>query len=181
MRSIYDYPGKMYREYARDKRSDSYITRGTAALKLRDYHHNPIIGAECFLPYWIKLEMKQAGYEITTEELQSSLRKAKQTYASYPTRKTDFSYPYNDAGLSWSLYRPHDQQFNDFDCVTFKAIIDHKLTQEEEKELREILYVEFHDPYCDGRDCTGAPFTGYLQFLRCSDRTIVLHHVNFDV
>ena len=83
--------------------------------------------------------------------------------------------------VNWELYRPYDENYNDYDCRTERAIIWHKMTAEEEYSFHAQFEIEFYDPYCDGRDCTGAPFTSWMKFLRCTDRTIVLHRINYDV
>ena len=62
-----------------------------------------------------------------------------------------------------------------------KTVLPWKLSDEEERDFREQFWIEFHDPYCDGRDCTGAPFTGYMSFMRCTDRTVILHCIEYDV
>ncbi|MBQ7430236.1 hypothetical protein [Butyrivibrio sp.] len=181
MRSVYDFTGTSYRAYAQAKRDKDPLVSKMAALTLTGYGpYQRLENALTFMPYFVALEGARDGNKKCTKELIAErLEKAKKNIRKSEDHK--FIYPYEDGGLKWEMYRPYDENYCSYDNITYKAIVDHKLTQEEEKELREALYVEFHDPYCDGRDCTGAPFTGYLQFLRCSDRTIVLHHVNFDV
>lgn len=179
MRSVYDFTGKSYREYARQKRSGDPVHAGMAAYALKEYDQaDRIEAAYYFLPYWLTRELYKNG-EVSAEKVDLALKKAKESYR--PRKFVKDPYPYDNAGLKFNYYRPYDEDFNSYDRVTFKAVIDHKITDEEEKDLREELTVEFHDPYCDGRDCTGAPFTGWLKFYRCSDRTIVLHTIEFDV
>lgn len=181
MRSVYDFTGTSYRQYAKAKRDKDPLVSKMAALSLTGYRpQTRLENALTFMPYFVALEGAREGNEKCTKELIAK----RLEIAKKSIRKPDnheFVYPYNDGGLKWEIYRPYDESFCSYDCVTYKAVVDHKLTKEEEDELREEIYVHFYDPYCDGRDCTGAPFTGYIQVLRCSDRTIILHEVNFDV
>lgn len=179
MRSVYSYTGTSYRTYARTKRDADPVKAGMAAYALKEYDCvDRVEGAYTFLPYWLSRELYSEG-KITAEAVQEALAKAKKAYR--PDRKVRDPYPYENAGLKFDFFRPYDDRFNDYDCRTYKAVLDHKVTEEEEKELREHLTVEFCDPYCDGRDCTGAPFTRWLEFYKCEDRTIVLHKIVFDV
>lgn len=81
----------------------------------------------------------------------------------------------------WTNFRSHDESYNSYDHYTKRTVINHHMTDKEENEFREKFWIHFQDPYCDGRDCTGAPFTSYMKFLRCKDRTVILHRVNLDL
>lgn len=81
----------------------------------------------------------------------------------------------------WEPFRPYDEDYNSYDVRTERTIIRHKMTKEEAHNFEDQFWIHFVDPYCDGRDCTGAPFTAWFQFLRCEDRTIILHRINFDL
>ena len=83
--------------------------------------------------------------------------------------------------IEWTLFRPYSEEWCNYDSVTKKCTLPYRLTDDEKREFEESYWIHFHDPYCDGRDCTGAPFTSWMRFFRCSDRTIVLHRINFDV
>ena len=87
---------------------------------------------------------------------------------------------YEGKPIIWKAFRPMDEDYNSFDCRTEICTIMHRFTEEDEREFREYFWIHFHDPYGDGRDCTGAPFTGWMKFLRCKDRTVIIHHVNYD-
>ena len=181
MRSVYDYPTSNYKAYILTKRdkTNPYESK-MAAISLQDYHRRGLENALTFMPYFVALEAKKEGNpKITDEIIAERLAKAKTLIKSVYQKASD--YWYDDAGLDFKIYRGYDENFNSYDCRTFKAVIDHKITKEEEQELEDELWVHFRDPYCDGRDCTGAPFTSWIKFLRCSDRTIVLHRIDFDV
>lgn len=92
---------------------------------------------------------------------------------------TDFDY-YEGKPIIWKAFRPYDEDYNNYDCLTEITTIMHRFTAEDERKFREYFWIHFHDPYRDGRDCTGAPFTGWMKFLRCKDRTIIIHKVNYD-
>lgn len=81
----------------------------------------------------------------------------------------------------WKAFRPYDEDYNSYDCRTEIVTIMHRMTVREKRDFEREFWIHFHDPYCDGRDCTGAPFTGWMKFLRCKDRTIIIHHINYDV
>ena len=91
----------------------------------------------------------------------------------------DFDY-YEGKPIIWKVFRPMDEDYNSFDCRTEICTIMHRFTEEDERKFREIFWVHFHDPYGDGRDCTGAPLTVWMQFLRCKDRTVIIHHIGYD-
>lgn len=88
---------------------------------------------------------------------------------------------YKGKPIIWKAFRPYDEQYNSYDCRTEITTIMHRMDEEDEREFREYFWIHFVDPYCDGRDCTGAPFTGWIKFLRCKDRTVIIHHINYDV
>ena len=88
---------------------------------------------------------------------------------------------YEGKPIIWKAFRPYDENYNSYDCRTEITTIMHRMDDEDEREFKEYFWVHFHDPYCDGRDCTGAPFTGWMKFLRCKDRTVIIHHVNYDL
>jgi hypothetical protein len=134
--------------------------------------------------YFLGLMEKKRGNErFTDDAINSILQKAKATH-----RKNEHYLYEEDAGelfrkypVKWQNYRAYDESYNCYDCQTLKTVLPWKLTKEEEVEFREQFSVEYYDPYCDGRDCTGAPFTSWMRFLRCSDRTVILHRINYDV
>ena len=88
---------------------------------------------------------------------------------------------FDNQPIIWKPFRWADENYNSYDCRTEITTIMHRFTEEDEREFREYFWITYHDPYCDGRDCTGAPFTGWMKFLRCKDRTVIIHHINYDV
>ena len=92
----------------------------------------------------------------------------------------DFDY-YEGNPIIWKPFRPNDEAYNSYDCRTEITTIMHRMSAEDEKEFREAFWIHYVDPYCDGRDCTGAPFTGWMKFLRCKDRTIIIHKIEYDL
>lgn len=81
----------------------------------------------------------------------------------------------------WKPFRPYDDNYNDYDCKTEIVTVMHRMTVREKRDFEREFWINFHDPYCDGRDCTNAPFTSYMKFLRCKDRTIIIHRICYDV
>ena len=88
---------------------------------------------------------------------------------------------FDNQPIIWKPFRIADEDYNSYDCRTEITTIMSRLSEEDEREFREYFWVHYRDPYGDGRDCTGAPFTGWMKFLRCKDRTIIIHKVNYDV
>ena len=80
----------------------------------------------------------------------------------------------------WRAFRPYDEDYNFYDCRTEIVTIMHRMSVREMRDFENQFRIYFRDPYGDGRDCTGAPFTGWMKFLRCKDRTIIIHKVNYD-
>ena len=101
----------------------------------------------------------------------------KEPHIQYPCDNYDY---YENEPIVWKPFRVADEQYNSFDCATEITTIMHRFTEDDEREFREYFWIHFHDPYGDGRDCTGAPFTQYMQFLRCKDRTVIIHHIGYD-
>lgn len=87
---------------------------------------------------------------------------------------------YEGKPIIWKAFRPMDEAYNSYDCRTEITTVMHRMDEADEREFREYFWIHFHDPYGDGRDCTGAPFTGWMKFLRCKDRTIIIHKINYD-
>ena len=83
--------------------------------------------------------------------------------------------------VKWEYFRPYDENYNSYDCRTEIVTIMHRMTVREKRDFEREFWVHFRDPYGDARDCTGAPFTGWMKFLRCKDRTVIIHHVNYDL
>lgn len=186
MRSIYAFKGNIYRDYIKRKRSHDRIASATAALTLHDYYNGgPALTAEIFFSYWAKLEMKQKGLKVRDIDIITALENAKaglkNRHHYIHHNNTKNSYPFDNAGLDFRLYRPDKEEWCSYDMTTWKAIVDRRLTKKEQKELEDKLWIKFHDPYCDGRDCTGAPFTSWIRFFTCDDRTIILHRIDYDV
>ena len=179
MRSVYDFTGSSYKQYIEAKRGDDVLDSKTATIYLKGYYGNRIENALTFMPYFVTVEAKKEGNPKMTDTLVAErLAKAKANYK--PAKQPEFVYPYENMGLSFKPFRLHDENFNHYDCRSYIAIIGHCVTDAEKDELEKALTVHFCDPYCDGRDCTGAPFTAWIKFLRCKDRTIVIHKVNYD-
>ena len=110
-------------------------------------------------------------------EFKTKVLKEPRTY--YVDEYDPYDY-YEGKPIIWKAFRPMDENYNSFDCRTEITTIMHRFTEEDEREFRECFWIHFHDPYGDGRDCTGAPLTGWMKFLRCKDRTIIIHHINYD-
>ncbi len=137
---------------------------------------------ETFRPYLTALVLKKNNPGFFPEEkIQLMLEDAKKQ----AKRLQEESYQQDDLfcgkSVIWESFRPCDEDYNSYDDITNKCVLPWKLSKDEEREFRDAFWVEFHDPYCDGRDCTGAPFTSWMRFLRCTDRTIVLHKISYDV
>ena len=134
--------------------------------------------AMAFGPYFFALTCKKNGIkEFTDEVIGETLAKCKKA-AEKNGRWRCSTRP---TGVEWELFRPHDERYNSYDGITKRMVVPYRMTEEEEKEFEEEHWIHFHDPYCDGRDCTGAPFTSWMKFMRCSDRTIVLHCISYDL
>lgn len=69
----------------------------------------------------------------------------------------------------------------DWDSRWGKVVIPFEMTKEEEEEFRENNTVRWHNPYDDGRDCTGVWFTNYISFFRVNGKTIIYHFMSCDV
>ncbi len=180
MRSVYDFTGSSYRKYAVTKRQRGMESK-MAALSLSGYQNIRLENALTFLPYFVALQEKMEGNPKATDEMIAErLNKAKKQLRPVPVINHHV-YPYENAGLDFKMYRPYDPDDNGYDCVTYKAVIDHRITDQEKRELEDELWIHFYDPYCDGRDCTGAPFTSWIRFFCCTDRTIVIHRISYDV
>lgn len=125
-----------------------------------------------YSPYFMALALKKDNANEILQKIKSSKKPVR--YKSTPDR-------FRNHDVIWNYYRPYDENYNSYDQKTMKTVLPWKLSDEEEKDFREQFWIEFHDPYCDGRDCTGAPFTGYIKFMRCTDRTVILHCIDYDV
>ncbi|ADL35969.1 hypothetical protein bpr_II029 (plasmid) [Butyrivibrio proteoclasticus B316] len=181
MRSVYDFTGESYRYYAKEKRNKNSLESKMAALCLNRWQgRRSLENAIAFMPYFVGLEAKKEGNsKITDEIIAERLAKAKKMVE--PAYEAPSPYPYDNAGLKFELFRPNDDYTNSYDGCTWKAVIDHRITEDEQNEYDEELRIHFRDPYCDGRDCTGAPFTTWLRFFKCEDRTVVFHRICYDV
>lgn len=134
-----------------------------------------------FSMYW---NIKQDNV-LPKENLKRTLSKALSEY-EFLKETTDSVYnedSFEGEKLTWQIYNPgkkYFEEYNSFDRTTWITKLNHKLSKEEEKRFREKYYIPFIDPYCDGRDCTAAEFTGWMKFLRCADRTYVMHCIEID-
>ena len=191
MRDIYKYSStRSWKEYYAEK-ATGFPYSGSAALRLNDgclgrprNSKFDVPGAN-FFPYWTALELIHEGKANSLNmTLPEVLAACKKNYQKEVEREKAWAVKpetYGGYPLNWELFRPYDQDFNDFDRVTAKCVIPIRLSDEEVKGLKEDLYEPFVDPYCDGRDCTGAWFTGYIKVLRCADRTYIIHCKHCDV
>ena len=189
MRDCYKYNSiKSWKEYYKEK-AKGFPYCGSAAYKLNDgsYNGNNKIHEPSFSfsPYWLALELihegKKDALKITIPEL---LAKCKKNYEFEKERLEQFkSKPdtYNGYPLIWEHYRAYDEDYNGYDCETKICTLPFRATKEDKAALREQLYIRFVRPCCDGRDCTGAPFTGYIKIFTTVDKTIIIHKIHYDV
>ena len=136
-------------------------------ILLQDFDTNEVFDA-----YW---SCKQKG-----QPTQNILAACKDRYERFRPSKA-YEFEFQGKIYSWSDFRTMDLDYNSYDHYTKLVILPWKLSKADEEQFREENVIHFVDPYCDGRDCTGAPFTGYMKFLRCSDRTWIIHHVDLDL
>ncbi len=138
-----------------------------------------------FMPYFSAIINKENGNkDITDEVIEKILSRAKncaKEMAEEEIWMRSNCETFNGIEVKWEDFRPYDEDYNSFDRNSQKVVMPWRFTPEEENEFRERFSIEFHDPYCDGRDCTGAPFTGWMKFLKCKDRTIILHNILYDL
>lgn len=140
-----------------------------------------------FLPYWMGIELIHEGkadsLKMTIPEL---LAKCKKDFKERTEREEYWrSKPdtYNGYPLNWRMYRPfaHDDSDNSYDRITEICELPFKASKEQKEELKQMLWVHFHDPYCDGRDCTGVWFTGYIGVYTTTDKTVIINCKHRDV
>ncbi len=164
---------------------------GTAAFQLDD----PVYGRKIsdkpsfmMFPYWAALEMAKEGDPLK-KSIADILNHCKEKMAAETQRLAQFTskpemFRRDDGSeypLEWEYYRPYDEDYNSYDQFTQRCILPFKVTEEEKAELREGLWVHFRDPYCDGRDCTGAPFTSWIQIYTTAEKTFIYHKISLDL
>lgn len=71
--------------------------------------------------------------------------------------------------------------YTDYDASIGKLVIDRVLSDEEWDELREHTWVNWYNPYDDGRDCTGIWFTAWMRRFTVAGKTIIYHRMACDV
>lgn len=176
-----DYRDKQaWRAYLAEK-AKGYPYSGSAAFKLEDWRGKLIDSPSfAFVPYWLALELvsegKKDALKVPIDEL---LAKCKKSYMESVIYNKKFKLKpdtYKGHPLNWEIYRPTDEYNNSCDSFTEKCVIPEKLNEEEKKELYEQIYERFYDPYCDGRDCTGVWFTGWIKILTTTEKTFIYHH-----
>ena len=156
-------------EYRAEKKK-GFPYSGTAALKLNDGYRggknmldNP--AAWAFGPYWIALELNKEGKNGQIKEpVAEILDSCKKNYDKAVKRKQMFEPTpdtYKGYSLKWECFRPFDERFNDpgYGQETQICTLPFRATKSDKEALKEMIYTPFVDPYCDGRDCTGAMYT----------------------
>jgi len=160
---------------------------GSAALMLDDgicgehnKRHEP--GAS-FAPYWTALELIKEGKEqslrLPLEEILSRCKKVfndKKEDELFYKHKPD---SYNGCILEWRTFMPCDERYNDSDTSTQCCTLPFALTNEQKMELREKIFIEFHDKYCDGRQ-TGQWFTTWIRIFSTPNKTFIYHRLGCD-
>lgn len=175
---------KAWKDYY-DEKKKGFPYSATAAFKLQGYSYkmmdHPTI---MFLPYWTALELIKEGQPLQ-KPLSDILAKCKNSYQKEKERQESFKCrpdTFNGYELKWEPYRLYDESYNSYDGYTEICRLPFRATEEEKKELEEDIWIHFRDPYGDGRDCTGAPFTNYIQIMTTSKpETIIVHSVGYDV
>ncbi len=181
---------KAWSEYRAEK-AKGFPYSGSAVLKLNDGYgsfrsmmDNYTSGASAFFPYWAALELiKEGNEDALKKSLSEILEKCKQNRASDIEYYKNFqrSYDtYKGYTLKWETFMPREECYNSFDVTTEKCVLPFKATEEDKKALYELIYTPFRDPYCDGRDCTGAWFTRWLNIYTAGDKTFIYHKMDCD-
>ena len=178
-------------EYRAEKKK-GYPYNGLAALKLNDGYRggkdmldNPAIWA--FGPYWIALELTKDGKgEQVKKPINEILHTCQMNHMAAVREKEMFKHEpdtYKGCPLDWKCFRPFDEEFNDpgYGHETQICTLPFRATESDKKALKELIYTPFVDPYCDGRDCTGAMFTNGIDIYTTSEKTVILHRISYDV
>lgn len=187
------YSRKAWAEFRAEK-AKGFPYSGTAALKLNEGYRggknmmdNQTSGASAFFPYWAALELiKEGKKDELKKDISEILEKCKKNRANDIEYYKNFE-PYYDKyygyPLKWDYFRPYDERFNDpgYGNETLICTLPFKATEEDKKQLRELIWVNFHDPYCDGRDCTGAKWTTSLRIYTTAEKTVILHELATDI
>ncbi len=177
-------------EYRAEKQK-GFPYSGTACYKLDDGYGGAKMteraGVNAFFPYWAALELIKEGQgdslNISIPEL---LVKCKENYAHDKEYRKQFM-PKNDTykgyPLNWECFRPYDMRYNDpgYGIETKICTFPFRANKEEKKELYDLIYTPFVDPICDGRDCTGAKFTGSIRIYTTAEKTVIFHLIHTDV
>lgn len=100
---------------------------------------------------------------------------------SFLTEQNLFDFNGKSCKVDWYVFRQDDINYNDYDACTDICMIPWKMDKKEQSAFEKQYWINFCDPYNDGRDCTGAMFSSYMKFLRCHDRTYVIHRMLYDV
>lgn len=191
MRDCYKYSHiPSWKEYYAEK-AKGFPYSGAAAFKLTDgclgrpRNSKMDEPGSYFMPYWIALELIHEGkIDSVKANVEEILAKCKENYKREANRLKDMKCRpdyYKGYPLEWEMYQPYKEEFNSYDCVTFRCVIPVKLTDEECEEIREDLWEHWYNPYNDGRDCTGVWFTSSISFYRCEGKTIIHHTKHCDV
>ncbi|AOZ97925.1 hypothetical protein [Butyrivibrio hungatei] len=182
-----DFRNKYAWSLYRAELNKGYPYDGTAAFRLdngygsgRKMIDEP---AREFLPYWAALELKKEGRLNSKKTVIEILDECKKRYnAEVAYREEWKSEPdtYKGYELKWEHFMPYDDDYNAFDHETLRCVLPFRATEEDKKALRELIYIPFRDPYCDGRDCTGARFTGSLRIYTTQEKTFIYHIIEVD-
>lgn len=187
-----DYTSKSAWSEYRAIKKKGFPYNGTAALKLNDGYRggkdmldNSAVWA--YGPYWIALELVKEGKESELKKpVTDILAKCKENHKRDLEYRRNFeSTPdtYKGFPLNWKCFRPSDTRFNDpgYGHETQICTLPFRASEGDKKALRELIYTPFVDPYCDGRDCTGAMFTGGIDIYTTDSKTVILHRIYYDV
>ena len=190
MRDLYKYSStKAWKEYYAEK-AKGFPYSGSAAMKLND----GCIGrpreskldepGACFVPYWLALELIHEGkgdsLNMAVEDILAKCKKNYKTEVEREKQWTPRPETYGGYPLNWVLFRPLDQDYNDYDRVTLKTEIPIRISKEEANELEKALFEPFYNPYDDGRDCSGVWFSTSVRAYRCANKTIIFHTKHCD-
>ena len=154
----------------------------TKAAKDRATVVNPI-----YAVVYLAHNLYRSG-QCSKDKLLAIIAKAREEEASqqkqmdsFLTEQDSFDCNGKSCKVNWYIFRQDDSKYNDYDGCTDICMIPWKMNKKEQSVFEKQHWVKFYDPYNDGRDCTGAMFSSSMKFLRCHDRTYVIHHMSYDV
>ena len=184
---------KAWSEYRAEKKK-GFPYSGTAAMKLndgykgsKDMRDRQTSGASAFFPYWAALELiKEGEKDVLKKDISEILETCKKNRANDIEYYKNFEpcYDrYHGYPIKWEYFRPYDERFNEpgYGTETEICTLPFRATKAEKEELKESLWIHFRNPYCDGRDCTGARFTNSISIYTTAEKTVILRENGYDI